>query len=141
MSRRLRRAVFLTLLALGALGLLATGSGVWSGSPWPWLVVLGLGVAAQVAGDHYDQRQRLARRTEKRLRDMADRIENVSHIMTNNLDVLRGRFEAHASVITPDGMKHLHGLVERMSKDLAPIVEEWGAVKTAGGLRALVSRR
>jgi hypothetical protein len=122
MKIRLRRAVFLALLALGALGLLATGSGVWSGSPWPWFAVLGLGVAAHVAGDHYDQRLRLERRTERRLRAVEEGLAD------------------HRAMLTPEGVKHIHGLVERMAKDLGPIKEEFDSLRTAGGLRSLLKR-
>jgi hypothetical protein len=141
MSRRLRRAVSMMLLALGALGLLATGSGVWPGSPWVWLAVLALAVLCQVAGDHYDQRLRLARRTERRLRGLAETVEQWRDILTRENHALRRDLDEHKVAVTPEALKHLHGVVEKMAKDVAPIVEEMQSLRAAGGLRSMVARR
>jgi hypothetical protein len=138
MKRRLRRAVFLSLLVLGSMGLLATGSGVWVGSPWPWLVVLALAVAAQVTGDHYDQRVRLARRTEKRLSSVEARLAEVQRALTNRIDAVREHVDAVGS---PEGMRALVENVNRIAMDMKPIKEQMDSFRSAGGLRSMMERR
>ena len=59
---RLRSAVFLTLLAAGLLGMLATGSGVWPGPSWPWLALLAVDLAWHAAQRRVTANERLARR-------------------------------------------------------------------------------
>lgn len=129
MTRRLRRATFLALLVLGCFGLLGTGSGVLSGPSWVWLAVLALAVLAQVAGDHYGARQRLARRTEKRFAQVLDQIR-----------LLRSDLDDQRALLTPEGVKHLHSVVQKMAEDLKPIREDWESVRTTGGLRSLLKR-
>jgi hypothetical protein len=141
MRRRLRRAVALLLLALGSLGLLATGSGVWPGSPWVWLAVLALAVLCQVAGDHYDQRLRLARRTERRFADLTRSLSALQALVERNEVALRRDLDEHKVAVTPEALKHLYEVVQKMAKDVTPIVEEMQSIRAAGGLRALVSRR
>jgi hypothetical protein len=138
MKRRLRRAVFFSLLMLGSMGLLATGSGVWVGSPWPWLVVLALAVAAQVVGDHYDQRQQLSRRTEKRLRLLEEEVRLAHRQVSDSTEALRQHIDA---VGTPEGMRALVENVNRIATDLKPIKEQMDSIRSAGGLRALMERR
>lgn len=140
MNRRLRRAVFLVLLALGALGLLCTGSGVWQGSPWVWLAVLALAVLCQVAGDHYDQRLRLARRTERRLRELQEEVRITHRQASDWAETFRRDLDEHKALLTPEGVKHLHTVVQAMANDLKPIKEEWDSLRTAGGLKALLRR-
>jgi hypothetical protein len=145
MKRRLRRAVFLALLALGSMGLLATGSGVWGGSPWPWLVVLALAVSAQVAGDHYDQRVRLARRVERRLTEMVERIRKAEATHIDDCHGLAQRIaevRAHVEAVgTPEGMRALVENVNRIATDLKPIKEQMDSIRSAGGLRSMLERR
>lgn len=129
MTRRLRRAVFFYLLALGAVGMLGTGSGVWSGPSWVWLAVLVLAVVAQVAGDHYSARQRLARRTEKRFAQVLDQMR-----------LLRADLDDQRALLTPEGVKHLHSVVQKMAEDLKPMREDWESVRAAGGWRSLLKR-
>lgn len=138
MTRRLRRAITLALLALGFLGLLASGSGLWPSSPWPWLAVLVLAVVANVAGDHYDQRQRLARRTEKRLAAVEAKMLEVQRALTNRIDAVREHVDTIGS---PEGMKALVENVNRMASDLKPIKEQMDSFRTSGGLRAMMERR
>jgi hypothetical protein len=146
-KRRLRRAVALLLLALGTLGLLATGAGVWPGSPWVWLAVLALAVLCQVAGDHYDQRLLLARRTERRLRDIDARVTRVQqegidigHGLAQRIGELRADLAEHSAAVTPEAIKHHHELLQKLVADLKPIKEEMDGLRTAGGLRAVLRR-
>lgn len=137
MTRRLRRATFLALLVLGCFGLLGTGSGVLAGPSWVWLAVLVLAVLAQVAGDHYSARQRLARRTERRLSDMWKVIEKVQRDHAYSHERLK---EDIAAVGTPESMKALVDNVNRMVNDLKPMREDWESVRAAGGWRSLLKR-
>lgn len=129
MTRRLRRAVFLALLVLGCFGLLGTGSGALAGPVWVWLAVLVLAVLAQVTGDHYSARQRLAHRTEKRFVQVLDQIR-----------LLRADLDDQRALLTPEGVKHLHSVVQKMAEDLKPIREDWESVRAAGGWRSLLKR-
>ena len=133
MTRHLRRAVFLLLLALGALGLLGTASGSMPGAPaWVWLAVLALAVGGQVSGDHYSARQRLVRRTERRLVTLADDARR-----------LRADLDAQRAVVEEQdkALKHVHGVAATLAKDVAPIKEQMDSINNAGGLRALVRPR
>lgn len=125
MTRRLRRATFLALLVLGCFGLLGTGSGVLAGPSWVWLAVLVLAVMAQVAGDHYGARQRLARRTERRISEV---LEGARRQRQTDLDALTARFEG----LLQD--------TQHLANELKPIREDWESVRTTGGLRSLLKR-
>lgn len=139
MKRTLRRGVALFLVGLGALALVLSGAGALPGAPaWVWLVLVALGVVAQVAGDHYDQRIRLARKTAREFREIRDGIHNWRTVHENSLAALRVRVD---EVGTPEGMKALVERVNRITVDLAKAKETTDSIVNAGGLKTLMSRR
>lgn len=129
MTRRLRRATFLALLVLGCFGLLGTGSGVLAGPSWVWLAVLVLAVAHNVGHTHADRTRRLSRMTERRFAEALDQIR-----------LLRADLDEQRALLTPEGVKHLHSVVQKMAEDLKPMREDWESVRAAGGWRSLLKR-
>jgi hypothetical protein len=138
MKRTLRRRVALSLVGLGALALVLSGAGALPGAPaWVWLVLVALGVVAQVAGDHYDQRLRLARRVERRLREVEGAVQMAHRQISDSTEALRQHIDA---VGTPEGMKAFRDLVQRMANDLAQAKGVTDSINNAGGLKALLKR-
>jgi hypothetical protein len=138
MRNRLRSHIALSLMVLGAIGLVISASGATPGAPaWCWLVVLSLGIAAHVAVEAARQRQRLARGLRREMEDLKQGLKALAHVTQRDKEAIRAHVD---QVGTPEGMKAFRDTVQKMANDLAPITEAFRSGKLTEALRSTVGR-